>query len=150
MTAARLILMNTLTRFVLGNADHWIIFCECCRAFADTSYAHHLVVSVACRVRCVTLIFNSLSKSLALTGMRIDYLSGPKVVTSAVSALQPYNIQSSKWLGRMRRTHKPDWHSGRTATLRRMVYEWHKRKGWVLDKPAPLDLSARDRAKLVW
>ncbi|QQN65474.1 aminotransferase class I/II-fold pyridoxal phosphate-dependent enzyme [Bradyrhizobium diazoefficiens] len=122
MPPARLILTNTLTRFVLGNADHRIIFYECCRAFAHTSDAHHLVISVASRVRGRTLMVNSLSKSLALIGMRIGYLSGLKVVTGAVNALQPYNIQSSRWLWRCGR------HTSRAATLRRMVYEVAQRK----------------------
>lgn len=68
--------------------DLWIIFDECYGAFAHAPHAHHPIVSVAPRVRPRTLIVNSFSKSLGLAGSRIGYLAGPKVVISAVSALQ--------------------------------------------------------------
>lgn len=184
MTHARLTPLNTLTRFVLGSADHWIIFDESYRALGHSSNAHHLVVSVASRVRSGTLIVNSISNSLVLTGSRIAYLGSPKVVIGTVNALRshtrsqyhctpcvappsPPNMGFARavnicfWLiavahvvpNRLRTdrfslldgllrlvegrngsgecdVHKPDRHPRRTATLRRRVCEWHKRKRW--------------------
>lgn len=88
MTHARLMLMNALARSVLGSADHCITLDGCYGALARAPDTSHLLVSVAPRVRGCTLIVSSLSKSLALIGMRIRYLAGPKAVISAVEALQ--------------------------------------------------------------
>lgn len=66
----------------------WIIFDECYGAFAHAPHTHYPIVSVAPQARARTLMVNSFSKSLALTGWRIGYLAGPKVVISAVEALQ--------------------------------------------------------------
>lgn len=68
--------------------DLWVIFDERFGAFAYAPHVHHPIVSVAPRARDRTLIVNSLSKSLALTGWRIGYLAGPKSVIRAVNALQ--------------------------------------------------------------
>ncbi|KRR29642.1 pyridoxal phosphate-dependent aminotransferase [Bradyrhizobium retamae] len=72
--------------------DLWIIFDECYGAFAHAPHVHHPIVSVAPRARDRTLIVNSFSKSLALTGWRIGYLAGPKSVIRAVNALQSDTI----------------------------------------------------------
>lgn len=68
--------------------DLWIIFDECYAAFAHDPHSHHPIISLAPRVRDRTLIINSFSKSLGLSGWRIGYLAGPKRVISAVRALQ--------------------------------------------------------------
>ncbi|WP_349643802.1 aminotransferase class I/II-fold pyridoxal phosphate-dependent enzyme [Bradyrhizobium sp. LMTR 3] len=68
--------------------DLWIIFDECYGAFAHAPHTHNPIVSVAPQARDRTLIVNSFSKSLALTGWRIGYLAGPKAVIGAVKALQ--------------------------------------------------------------
>lgn len=88
MTHARLIRTNTLARFVLGIADHCIILDECYEALARAIDTYHMFVSAPPRVRDRNLLFSSLSKSLALTGMRVGSLPGPKVVISAVKARQ--------------------------------------------------------------
>lgn len=71
-----------------ADRDLWIIFDECYGAFVHAPHTHHPIVSVAPLARARTLIVNSFSKSLALTGWRIGYLAGPKAVISAVRALQ--------------------------------------------------------------
>ncbi|WP_407175598.1 pyridoxal phosphate-dependent aminotransferase [Bradyrhizobium sp. STM 3562] len=72
----------------------WIIFDECYGAFAHAPHTHHPILSVAPRARNRTLLVNSFSKSLALTGWRIGYLAGPKAVISAVKALQSHTTSS--------------------------------------------------------
>lgn len=74
--------------------DLWVIFDECYGAFAHAPYTHHPIVSVDARVRDRTLIVNSFSKSLALTGWRIGYLAGPKAVINAVKALQSHTTSN--------------------------------------------------------
>ncbi|MFG3594533.1 pyridoxal phosphate-dependent aminotransferase [Bradyrhizobium sp. RDI18] len=74
--------------------DLWIIFDECYGAFAHAPHTHHPIVSVAPRARDRTLIVNSFSKSLALTGWRIGYLAGPKAVIGAVKALQSHTTSN--------------------------------------------------------
>ncbi|MGY8668605.1 aminotransferase class I/II-fold pyridoxal phosphate-dependent enzyme [Bradyrhizobium sp. UFLA05-109] len=74
--------------------DLWIIFDECYGAFAHAPHTHHPVVSVVPQARDRTLIINSFSKSLALTGWRIGYLAGPKVVISAAKALQSHTTSN--------------------------------------------------------
>lgn len=72
----------------------WIIFDECYGAFAHAPHRHHSIVSVAPLARDRTLIVNSFSKSLALSGWRIGYLAGPKAVISATKALQSHTTSS--------------------------------------------------------
>jgi aspartate aminotransferase len=74
--------------------DLWIIFDECYGVFAHAPHTHHPIVSVAPRARDRTLIVNSFSKSLALTGWRIGYVAGPKPVISAVKALQSHTTSN--------------------------------------------------------
>lgn len=74
------------------NRDLWIIFDECYGTFVHAPHSHHPMVAVAPNVRDRTLIVNSFSKSLALTGWRVGYLAGPKVVISAVEALQRHTV----------------------------------------------------------
>lgn len=66
----------------------WIIFDECYGTFVHAPHSHHPIVSVAPGARNRTLIVNSFSKSMALTGWRVGYLAAPKAVISAVKALQ--------------------------------------------------------------
>lgn len=72
----------------------WIIFDECYGAFAHPPHTHHSIISIVPRVRDLTLIVNSFSKSLALTGWRIGYLAGHKTVISAVKALQSHTTSN--------------------------------------------------------
>lgn len=66
----------------------WIIFDECFGTFAHAPYTHYPIVSVAPRARARTLMVNSFSTSLGLTGWSIGYLAGPKTVIRTVKALQ--------------------------------------------------------------
>ncbi|WFU40190.1 aminotransferase class I/II-fold pyridoxal phosphate-dependent enzyme [Bradyrhizobium sp. CB82] len=72
----------------------WIIFDECYGTFAHSPHVHHPIVTVAPRARDRTLIVNSFSKTLALTGWRIGYLAAPKTVIGAVKALQSHTTSS--------------------------------------------------------
>ena len=70
--------------------DLWIVFDECYGAFAHGHNRHCPIVSLVPDVRSRTVIVNSFSKSLALTGWRIGYLAAPREVVSAVKALQSH------------------------------------------------------------
>ncbi|GLR87763.1 pyridoxal phosphate-dependent aminotransferase [Bradyrhizobium iriomotense] len=72
----------------------WIIVDECYRTFVHAPHVHHSIVSVVPRARDRTLIVNSFSKSLALTGWRIGYLAAPKPVIGAVKALQSHTTSN--------------------------------------------------------
>ncbi|TCU32834.1 aminotransferase class I/II-fold pyridoxal phosphate-dependent enzyme [Rhizobium azibense] len=76
------------------NRNLWIIFDECYGNFVYGHYTHHSIVSVAPEVRSRTIIVNSFSKSLALTGWRIGYLAGPKEVINAMKALQSHTTSN--------------------------------------------------------
>lgn len=74
--------------------DLWIISDECCGAFAHPPHVHHSIVSVVPQVRHRTLIVNSFSNSLALTGWRIGYLAGPQPIINAVKELQSHTTSN--------------------------------------------------------
>lgn len=74
--------------------DLWIIFDECYGEFVHGHHTHHAIVSVVPEVRPRTLIVNSFSKALALTGWRIGYLAGPKEIINAVKALQSHTTSN--------------------------------------------------------
>lgn len=74
--------------------NFWIIFDECYGIFAHAPHTHHSIISVRPRARDRTLIVNSFSKSLALTGWRIGYVAGPKTVISALKALQSHTTSN--------------------------------------------------------
>ncbi|MGX1350626.1 aspartate aminotransferase [Bradyrhizobium elkanii] len=81
---------ETLTEIarLAADRDLWIVFDECYGAFAHAPHTHHPIVSIAPAARHRTLIVNSFSKSLALTGWQIGYLAGPESVIDAALALQ--------------------------------------------------------------
>jgi aspartate aminotransferase len=72
----------------------WVIFDECYGAFAYEPHIHHPIVSLVPGLRARTLIVNSFSKALALTGWRIGYLAGPKEVITAAKALQSHTTSN--------------------------------------------------------
>ncbi|NRP70931.1 Aspartate aminotransferase [Ensifer psoraleae] len=74
--------------------DLWIIFDECYGPFTHDGHRHHQIVSLSPDVRGRTVIVNSFSKSLALTGWRIGYLAAPKELISAVKALQSHTTSN--------------------------------------------------------
>ncbi|WP_031256566.1 pyridoxal phosphate-dependent aminotransferase [Mesorhizobium sp. L48C026A00] len=74
--------------------DLWLIFDECYGAFAHDPHIHHPIVSLVPEVRPRTIIINSFSKTLALTGWRIGYLAAPKELVSAVKALQSHTTSN--------------------------------------------------------
>lgn len=74
--------------------DLYIIFDECYGTFVHAPHSHLPIVAVAPDARDRTLIVNSFSKSLALTGWRIGYLAGRKAVISAAKALQSHTTSN--------------------------------------------------------
>lgn len=74
--------------------DIWIVFDECYHEFAYAPNAHASMLTVAPEARPRTLVVNSFSKTLALTGWRIGYLVGPREVISAVKALQSHTTSN--------------------------------------------------------
>lgn len=74
--------------------DFWVIFDECYATFAHLPNEHHPIVSIVPEVRERTIIINSFSKTLALTGWRIGYMAAPKEVISAVKALQSHTTSN--------------------------------------------------------
>ncbi|MCP3420006.1 aminotransferase class I/II-fold pyridoxal phosphate-dependent enzyme [Bradyrhizobium brasilense] len=69
--------------------DLWIILDERYPAFAHAPHTHDHIVSVNLRARARTLIVNSFSKSLALTGWGIGYLVGPEPVIKQLARYKP-------------------------------------------------------------
>ncbi|WP_027168304.1 aminotransferase class I/II-fold pyridoxal phosphate-dependent enzyme [Mesorhizobium sp. WSM3224] len=74
--------------------DLWIIFDECYEPFTYDCHRHHPLVSLVPEVRARTVIVNSFSKSLALTGWRVGYLAAPKELILAVRALQSHTTSN--------------------------------------------------------
>lgn len=74
--------------------DLYIIYDECYGTFVHAPHSHHPLIAVAPEARDRTLIVNSFSKSLAMSGWRIGYLAGPKAVISAVKALQSHTTSN--------------------------------------------------------
>ncbi|MCV9947468.1 aminotransferase class I/II-fold pyridoxal phosphate-dependent enzyme [Rhizobium sp. BT-175] len=76
------------------NRNFWIIFDECYGDFVHRHQTHHPIVSLVPEVRSRTVAINAFSKSLALTGWRVGYLSAPKDVVNAVKALQSHTTSN--------------------------------------------------------
>ncbi|MGX5832501.1 aminotransferase class I/II-fold pyridoxal phosphate-dependent enzyme [Mesorhizobium sp. 43Arga] len=74
--------------------DLWVIFDECYGEFVHEHHTHDAIVSLVPEVRPRTLIVNSFSKALALSGWRIGYLAGPKEIIDAVKALQSHTTSN--------------------------------------------------------
>ncbi|MDQ0471050.1 pyridoxal phosphate-dependent aminotransferase [Labrys wisconsinensis] len=74
--------------------DLWVIFDECYGSFVHPPLEHHNFVRTAPQLRHRTLIVNSFSKSLALTGWRLGYVAGPKDVIAAVKAVQSHTTSN--------------------------------------------------------
>lgn len=74
--------------------DLWLIFDECYGRFVYEPHTHDNIVAVLPQVRTRTLVVNSFSKTLALTGWRLGYLAGPKDVIAAARALQSHTTSN--------------------------------------------------------
>jgi aspartate aminotransferase len=74
--------------------DLWVVFDECYGTFAFEPYRHEHIVSIVPEVRSRTLIVNSFSKALAITGWRLGYLAGPREVIKAAKALQSHTTSN--------------------------------------------------------
>ncbi|WP_392712532.1 aminotransferase class I/II-fold pyridoxal phosphate-dependent enzyme [Rhizobium ruizarguesonis] len=81
------------------NRNLWVIFDECYGDFVHAGQVHHPITALAPKARPRTLIVNAFSKSLALTGWRIGYLSAPKQVINAVKALQSHTTSNPNVIG---------------------------------------------------
>ncbi len=74
--------------------DFWLVFDECYREFVHEPASHTHLLDAAPEARRRTLIVNSFSKSLALTGWRIGYLAAPPAVIAATKALQSHTASN--------------------------------------------------------
>lgn len=72
----------------------WVIFDECYSTLVRPQYQHHNIVQVFSKIRNQTLIVNSFSKSMAITGWRIGYVCGPKHVISGMGKLQGHTTSN--------------------------------------------------------
>jgi aspartate aminotransferase len=74
--------------------DLWIVFDECYRSFVYEPNNHDNIIAIVPQVRGRTLVVNSFSKTLAMTGWRVGYLAGPKEAIAAVKALQSHTTSN--------------------------------------------------------
>src|SRR5262249_53395855 len=72
----------------------WVIFDECYGSFVYEPRRHDNIITIVPEVRPRTLIVNSFSKTLALTGWRVGYLAGPSNVIAAARALQSHTTSN--------------------------------------------------------
>ena len=86
-------LLAKIAAFALER-DIWVIFDECYHEFVYAPATHTNILTVAPEARPRTLVVNSFSKTLALTGWRIGYLAGPREVISAAKALQSHTTSN--------------------------------------------------------
>jgi len=75
--------------------DLWVVFDECYGAFAHRPARHVNICAVEPRLRDRTLIVNSFSKQLALTGWRLGYLAAPAPVITAAKAIQSHTTSNA-------------------------------------------------------
>ncbi|XYI00023.1 pyridoxal phosphate-dependent aminotransferase [Sorangium sp. So ce1128] len=71
-----------------------IIFDECYREFTYPPFTHTNIVARCPEVRPLVVLINSFSKSHALTGWRLGYAAGPRVVIEAIEALQSHTTSN--------------------------------------------------------
>jgi aspartate aminotransferase len=74
--------------------DLWVIFDECYGSFTYAPHVHESILVSVPEVRKRTLVVDSFSKSLAMTGWRLGYLAGPREVIKAVKALQSHTTSN--------------------------------------------------------
>ncbi|MFJ2366923.1 pyridoxal phosphate-dependent aminotransferase [Pseudomonas sp. NPDC087697] len=74
--------------------DLWIIYDECYSRLIRNGGRHHNIVSLIPQLKERTVIINSFSKSMALTGWRLGYSSGPVDVIKAMENLQGHTTSN--------------------------------------------------------
>lgn len=74
--------------------DLWIIYDECYSRLIRNGGKHHNIVSLLPELKERTVIINSFSKSMALTGWRLGYASGPVDVIKAMENLQGHTTSN--------------------------------------------------------
>ena len=74
--------------------DLWIVFDECYGRLVHGPTQHEHIIAVAPAVRPRTLVVNSFSKTLALTGWRLGYLAAPNTVINAVKSIQSHTTSN--------------------------------------------------------
>lgn len=72
----------------------WIIFDECYSRLIRNGGQHHNIVSLVPALKERTVIINSFSKSMALTGWRLGYASAPVDVIKAMENLQGHTTSN--------------------------------------------------------
>ncbi|WP_218576026.1 pyridoxal phosphate-dependent aminotransferase [Pseudomonas sp. SK] len=74
--------------------DLWIIFDECYSRLIRNGGEHHSIVTLMPELKERTVIVNSFSKSMALTGWRLGYVSAPEQVIKAMENLQGHTTSN--------------------------------------------------------
>ena len=87
---------ETLTQIIAIAKQHdlWIVFDECYGTFVHGGSVHHSITGLDPEIRARTVVINSFSKSLALTGWRLGYMAAPAPMVSAVKALQSHSTSN--------------------------------------------------------
>lgn len=74
--------------------DLWIIFDECYSRLIRKGGQHHSIVTLMPALKARTVVINSFSKSMALTGWRLGYVSAPEQVIKAMENLQGHTTSN--------------------------------------------------------
>ncbi|GGY14894.1 pyridoxal phosphate-dependent aminotransferase [Paludibacterium paludis] len=72
----------------------WIIFDECYAELIRDGHQHGNIVQLCPEVKERTILVNSFSKSLALTGWRLGYVAAPEAVIKAMENLQGHTTSN--------------------------------------------------------
>ena len=74
--------------------DLWVIFDECYASFVREGSRHRTIVELVPEAKDRTILVNSFSKTLAVTGWRLGYAAGPAHVVSAMAKLQGHTTSN--------------------------------------------------------
>ncbi|AYG70639.1 aminotransferase class I/II-fold pyridoxal phosphate-dependent enzyme [Rhizobium sp. CCGE531] len=72
------------------NYQLWIVSDECYSSFVFNGHGHESIVTAHPGVRAQTILVNSFSKELAITGWRLGYFAAPPAIVSAAKKLQSH------------------------------------------------------------
>ncbi|MDN8554991.1 pyridoxal phosphate-dependent aminotransferase [Citrobacter werkmanii] len=72
----------------------WVVFDECYRTLLRTPHEHHNILSLVPELKSQTVLVDSFSKSLAVTGWRVGYACAPSDVVAAMHNLQGHTTSN--------------------------------------------------------
>lgn len=72
----------------------WVVFDECYRTLLRPPHEHHNILSLVPALKSQTVLVDSFSKSLAVTGWRVGYACGPSDVITAMHNLQGHTTSN--------------------------------------------------------